>query len=134
MFAHMKSLHISLNTAHQTANQALPCHPSQFFPSLPIPLLTSHPCHLHLSTSQHPIIHTPTLQMPKPPQSAMPHHIRHTLYTQKTIQIHTELSIFQQNSAHPSHHHPLQIIIIKDHENLSKIMHKCTYYILLQRS
>ena len=36
-----------------------------FSPSLPIPLFTSHPCHLHLSTGRHPIIHAPTLQMPK---------------------------------------------------------------------
>ena len=78
---------------------------STFSPSLPIPPPTSLPCHLHLSTGRHPIIHTPTLQMPKPPLSATPHHICHTLYTQKTLQIHTALSIFQRHSAHPSHHH-----------------------------
>ena len=91
MFAHMKSLHTSLNTAYSG------CKPSTsvfhviihtFFPNLPFPPLTSRPCHLHLSTCRYPIIHTPTCQMPKPPQSAIPHHICHTLYTQKTTNPH----------------------------------------------
>ena len=60
---------------------------------------------------------------------ASPHPPQHTLYTQKTIQIHTALSIFQRNSAHSSHHHPLQRSwkFIKDHA-------QCTYYIFLRRS
>ena len=41
-----------------------PQPPVNFYPA-------SHPCHLHLSTGWNPIIHTPTLQMPKPPQSAL---------------------------------------------------------------
>ena len=61
------------------------------FPNLPIPPLTSRPCRLHLTTD--PIIHIPTLQMPKPPQSAMPH--RHTLYTQKTVQICTPRRLYK---------------------------------------
>ena len=36
--------------------------------------------------------------MSKPPQSAMPHHVRHTLYTQNIVQIHTAFSIFQRHS------------------------------------
>ena len=69
---------------------------------------TSYPCHLHLSTDRHPILHTPMLQMPNPPQSATPRHIRHTLYTQETVQIHTALSILQRHSTNPSHHHSLR--------------------------
>ena len=42
-------------------------------PGLPASALTPHPCHLHTSTGRHPIIPTPTLHMPKPPQSTMPH-------------------------------------------------------------
>ena len=37
---------------------------------------------------RYPIIHTHTFQMLKPPQSATPHHIRHTLYTEKTTNPH----------------------------------------------
>ena len=95
----------------QNVNQALSYHPPYISPSLPIPPSTFHPCQFHISTGQHPIIHTLTLQMSKPPQSAMPHHICHTQYTQKTVQIHTMFSILQRHSAHPSHHHllcPLQ--------------------------
>ena len=40
----------------------------RFSSSLPIPLPTSHPYHLHISTGWHPIVHTPTPQMPKPLQ------------------------------------------------------------------
>ena len=50
-----------------------------FSPSLPIPACTSHPCHHHISTDRHPIISTLTFQMPKPPQSTMPHHLNHGL-------------------------------------------------------
>ena len=51
------------------------------------------------------------LKMSKPSQSVMPHHISHTLNTQKAAQILTALSIFQGHSTLPSHHHtfcPLQ--------------------------
>ena len=60
--------------------------------------LKSTPSHFSVKSSPfhwpkwHPglsIIHTLMLQMPKPPQSATPHHIRHTMYTQKTVKIHT---------------------------------------------
>ena len=87
-------------------NQALSCHHPHSKSSYSS--LTSHPCHLRLSTGWHPIIHTPMLQMPKPPQSATPRSLRHicgTLYTQKTVQIHTALSILQWHSTHPSRHH-----------------------------
>ena len=58
-----------------------------FSSSLPIPPPTSNPCHLHISTGRHPIIHFPTLQMPKPTQSATPRYIHHTLYFRKIVQI-----------------------------------------------
>ena len=48
-------------------------------PSLPASVHTSHPCQHHISTCRHPIIHTFTLQMTKPPQSATPHHICHKM-------------------------------------------------------
>ena len=71
------------------------------------------PIHLVAVTStflqgRYPTIHTPTFQVPKPPQSAMPHHIRHTLYTQKTVQIHSVFPMLQRHPAHPSHHHPFR--------------------------
>ena len=63
----------------QDVNQVLPCHHSHtlsksshsspYISPLPPP-----PFYRPI-----PIIHTPMLQMPKPPQSATPHHIRHTL-------------------------------------------------------
>ena len=72
--------------------------------------------HLHLSTGQYPNHpHSYTLQMPKPSDSTTPHHIRHTLHTQKTVQIHTALPIIQRHPTHPSHHHlfiPLQTLQI----------------------
>ena len=49
-----------------------------FCMSLAFPPPTFHTCHLHISTDRHPIIYTLMLQMPKPPKSAMPHHICHT--------------------------------------------------------
>ena len=65
----MKSL-ISLNIAHSGCTQAISCHLNTLSPSLSAPAHTSHPCHHHISTSRHPIIHTFTIQMSKPPQSA----------------------------------------------------------------
>ena len=99
MFAHMKSLHISLKTAACKSANSTFDHVIiyTFFSSLPIPPPTSRFCHLHLSTGRYPIIHNPTLTMPKPPQSATPHlttSAMHTLYTQKTVQIHTALVRF----------------------------------------
>ena len=88
----------------QDANQALPCHH---------PLILSKSSHSSFyiaplpSTGWYPIIHILTLQMPKPPQSSTPHHICHTLYNQKTVQI-TLLSILQRHSTHQSHHHSLR--------------------------
>ena len=75
---------------------------------LPIPPLTSRLCQLHPSTGRYPIIHTLTLQMTRPPQSATPHHIRHTLHTQKTV---TNPHCVSYASAthlkiNPTHHHP----------------------------
>ena len=61
------------------------------------------------------IPHSYTLQMPQPSESIMPQHIRHTLHTQKTVQIHTALPIIQRHPTHPSHHHlflPLQTLQI----------------------
>ena len=46
--------------------------------------------------------------MPKSPQSTTPHHLSHTLNPQKTVQIHTALSILQRHPTHLSHHHPLR--------------------------
>ena len=75
----MKSLHISLNTAH-----------SGYI----------YPCHLHISTGRHPIVHTLTLQMPKPPYFVMP---CHTLYTQKTVKSTLHFSILQRHLSHFAH-------------------------------
>ena len=107
-FAHMKSLHTSLNTTttHQDVNQALSCHHPH---SLKVFLFLS--LHLAPATFLQADNQSSTLQMPKPPQSATSHHTPHTLYTQKTVQIHTAFPILQQHPAHPSHHHlfhPLQ--------------------------
>ena len=94
---HMKSLLISMITAHLSRKPSTfmssSIHSFQSLPILP-PTSPSHLCHLHLSTGRHPIIHTPTLQMPKPPQSVSLHHVCHTLYTQKTTDP-TALSILQ---------------------------------------
>ena len=79
-----------------------------FIPSLPPSTRTSHPRHHNISTGRHPIIPTLMFHMPKPPQSTLPHHLSHALYTQKTIQIHTAFPILQRQSAHPSHHHPFR--------------------------
>ena len=76
------------------------------FQSLSIPPLSSRPCHLHLSTGQYPIIHTTMLQMSKPPQSATPHHIRHTLHTRRLYKSTLRFLSLQRHPAHPSHHHP----------------------------
>ena len=65
-------------------------------PSLPAPTRTSHPCHHHISTGQHPIISTLTFHMPKLSQSTMPHHFNHALNTQKTVQDLTSLPILQR--------------------------------------
>ena len=77
----MKFLHSSLNPVHSG------CKPSTFMPfsthSLHVvfPSTSSRPCHLYLSTGLYPILHTLTIKMPKSPQSATPHHLRHTLYS-----------------------------------------------------
>ena len=58
----MKSLYTSLNTAHSnckpSTSMSLSTHSFQL--SLPFPLLTSRPCHLH-HWGRYPIIHTPML-------------------------------------------------------------------------
>ena len=100
------TLYISLNTAYSDSK------PSTFISSFThsyqvfLPLPTSHPCHHHISV--YPIIPTLTFHMPKPPQSTLPLHLIETLYTQKTVQIHTAFPILQRRSAHPSHHHPFR--------------------------
>ena len=48
----------------------------------PAPARTTRLCHHHISTGRRPII---TLQMSKPPQSAMPHHISHTTPNVSTL-------------------------------------------------
>ena len=95
----MKSLQISLNTAHSG------CKPSSFMSSfthsfhyLPRTLL---PYHLHISTDGHPIIPTLMFQMTKPSQFAMPHHLSHTLWIPKRLQNLTLLPILQR---HPHIH------------------------------
>ena len=102
----MKPLHISLNTAHSG------CKPSSFMSSFTVTLFLPLPTHLSLqiSTGRHPIIPTFTLQMLKPSQSAMPHHLSYTLNTKKTVQnltVLTTLSVLQRHSTYPSHHHTL---------------------------
>ena len=66
-----------------------------FIPSLPPSTHTSQSPNHHISTGRHLIIPTLTFHMPKPPQSTLPHHLSHALYTQKTVQIHTALPILQ---------------------------------------
>ena len=56
----------------QVATQATSCHLSHTLPLI-LPAHTSHPSHHHICTDRHPIIHTFTLRMSKPPQSATPH-------------------------------------------------------------
>ena len=85
----------------QAINRALSCHQSHTLcPSLPAPAPTLLFSHLNISTGWHPIIHALMLQMPKPPQSALPNHICHTLYTQKTVQIFPLPTILQRHSTH----------------------------------
>ena len=102
----MKSLHISLNTAHSA------CKPSTSMSSF------THSLQIFLFLPLHhgPAIFTflqadtqsSTLLCSRCPNqlNPQPHNICHTLYTQKTVQIHTALSILQRHSTHPSHHHP----------------------------
>ena len=76
-----------------------------FSPSLPASTCTSHPCHHHIPTGQHPIISTLTLHMPKPPQSTMPHRLPQPCFEpQKTVQIHTARSAFLSFSDTPNIH------------------------------
>ena len=102
------SPHIPEHHPFRVQTQLLHIIPHTFSPSLPAPTRTSHPCHHHISTGRHPVISTLTLHMPKPPQSTTPHHLSHTLDPQKTVQIHTALSILQRHPTHPSHHHPFR--------------------------
>ena len=97
------SPHIPEHYPFRVQTQLLHIIPHTFSPSLPAPTRTSHPSHHHISTGRHPIIFTLTLHMPKPPQSTTPHHLSHTLNPQKTVQIHTALSILQRHPTHPSH-------------------------------
>ena len=94
----MKSLHISLNTAHSrckpSTSMSSSTHSFQVYLFL---LHLTHPCHLHLSTCRHPIIHTLRSRCPNHLKSATPRHIHHLLYTQKTVQIHTAFSILQRH-------------------------------------
>ena len=55
--------------------------------------------------THHPIIHTPTLQMPQPPQSATTRHISRlcTPIRLYNCTVHTAPPILQLNPAHPSH-------------------------------
>ena len=96
-------------SSFQNVNQALSYHPPHILPkssysSLYISVLTpTNFTFLHADTqSSHS--HARDAQTTS---ICRPHHIRHTLYTQKTVQIHTAFSILQRHSAHPSHHHPL---------------------------
>ena len=63
------------------------------------------PSHIHISTGRQSIIPTLMLQIPKPSQSAMPHHLSHSLITQNTLQNFTMLPVLQRHSTHPPHHH-----------------------------
>ena len=81
----MKSLHISINCPLELQTKQFHVIINLFFSSLPIPPLTSHPCHLHLSSGRCKSSTLLRSRLPKPPQSAMPHHICHTLYTQKNV-------------------------------------------------
>ena len=122
----MKSLHTSLKTAHSgrkpSTFMSSSTHPFHVFLFLPY-IAPFSPPHFFRPTPNHhhyyyytvsftlnvsAIIHTPTLHMPKPPQSTPPHHLIDALYTQKTVQIHIALSILQRHSTHPSHHHSLR--------------------------
>ena len=109
----MKSLHISLNTAHSE------CKPSAFISSFTHLYQVFFPLPAHLTPATTTFLQADTqsssLHMPKPPQSTLPHHLINALYTQKTVQIHTAFPILQRHSAHSSHHHlfcPLQTLQI----------------------
>ena len=109
----MKSLHISLKCLNITNSGCRPSnfmsfltHSPQVFLSLSLHFT---PSPLHTSTGPHPIIYILMLQMPKPSQSATPHH--RTLNTQKTRKILVPLSILQRHSTHPPHHHMLCLLI-----------------------
>ena len=105
-FAHMKSLHISLNTAHSGCNPSTSMssftHSLQVFLFLPLHLTPATSTFLQADTQSSTLVRfrCPNhLNLPCLTTSA-------TLYTQKTVQIHTALSILQRHSARPSHHHP----------------------------
>ena len=105
----MKMMVMMIIPPIKDVNQAPSCHhPHTLSKTSYTSPYISRPCHLHLSTGRYPAIHTLTLQMLRPPQSAMPHHIRHTLNTQKTVQIHTVFPILQRHLTHSSHHHPFR--------------------------
>ena len=69
---------------------------------------------LHISTDWHPIIPNLMVQMPKPSQSVMSHHISYTLNTKKTVQngsIHM-LLIPQRHFTHPHRHHTPSYVLL----------------------
>ena len=101
----MRSLHISLNTAHSGCKPSTLMSLSTHSPSFSIPPLTSRPCHLHLSTGRYPIIHTPRLQMLKPPQSTPPHcHASHSVHPENCTNPHciSYSSVTPRTSISPS--------------------------------
>ena len=75
----MKSLHISLNIAHSGCKPSTfmssSTHSPQVFLLLPLYLTPATSTFLQANTQSSTL-----LQIPKPPQSATPHHIHHTLY------------------------------------------------------
>ena len=89
------SLHIPEHSPEHSANRAVSYHTHTHTPSLHAP--TCLPYHLHISTGRHPTL---TFQMPKPSQSATPHHLSHTLNTQKTTKPH--FAFFPSSTLHIS--------------------------------
>ena len=75
----MKSPHISLKIAHSGCNPSNCMSSFTHCPSLPAPIHTSHPCHHHISTGRHPVVHTFTLR------SKCPNHLNLPCITSATL-------------------------------------------------
>ena len=109
------------------------CHSIHDF--FPLPL---NPSPDHRPTGRHPITHTLTLHVPKPPKPSSPHHSNHLLYIQPSAQLYARNSIPQSYSAHSLDHHSLGFIlstflsssIFTAHVSLPYTLHTGTVFLL----
>src|SRR5664279_5712969 len=102
---HMHPLHLTRSSAQSLfkPSETVISHTfSSRFPTPPFPFSS---IHLQISTGGHPIIRTLTFKMTKPSWPATPHHVRHRLHIQTTIQFHTRYFVFQSHATHPPDHH-----------------------------